>query len=66
MAILVDCFRFSCGWCHGLVSAGCVVPVFFVMGLAAMGFEALGLAASSLAVVRLKQHQVHCTDAVET
>ena len=32
----------------------------------AVGSEALGLAPASLAVVRFKQHQVHCTDAAET
>ena len=66
LAILVDCFGFGCGWCHGFAAAGCVASGFAMAGLAAAGFEALGWMALSLAVVRLKQHQVHCTDAAET
>ena len=34
-------------------------------GLVAAGFEVLDLAALSLAVVRIKWHQVHCPDAAE-
>ena len=39
---------------------------FATVGLVTVGFEALRLAASSLAVVRIKQHKVHCTNAAET
>ena len=65
-AILVDCFGFGCGWCRGFAAAGFVASGFALAGLAAAGFEALGWMALSLAVVRLKQHQVHHTDAAET
>ena len=64
LAILVDCFRFGCGWCCGFVAAGCVVSGFAMAGSAAVGFEVLGWTALSLVVVRLKKHSVHCTDAV--
>ena len=63
LAILVDCFGFGCGWCHGFAAAGCVVSGFAMAGSAAAGFEVLGWTALSLAVVRLKQHQVHHTEA---
>ena len=66
LAILVDCFGFGCGWCRGFAAAGCVVSGFAVAGSAAAGFEVLGWTALSLAVVRLKQHQVHRTNAAET
>ncbi len=66
LAILVDCFGFGCGWCRGFAAAGCVASGFAVAGSAAAGFEALGWTALSLAVVRLKQHQVHHTNAAET
>ena len=35
------------------------------MGLAAVGFEVLGLAVVGLAAVSFKQHQIHCLDATE-
>ena len=66
LAILVDCFGFSCGWCHGFAAAGCVASGFAMAGSTAASFEALGWTALSLAVVRLKQHQVHHTNAAET
>ena len=51
---------------RGFAAAGCVVSGFAMGGSAAAGFEVLGWMALSLAVVRLKQHWVHCTDAAET
>ena len=66
LAILVDCFGFGCGWCHGFAAAGCVALGFAMEGSAAVGFEVLGWTALTLAVARLKQHQVHRTNAAET
>ncbi len=66
LVILVDCFGFGCGWCCGFAAAGCMASGFVVAGLAVAGFEALGCTTSSMAVVRLKQKQVHRTDAAET
>ena len=64
--MLVDCFGFIYGQFRVFAAAGCVASGFAVACLAAAGFEALGWTALSLAVVMLKQHEVHHTDAAKT
>ena len=53
----------------GLVVTGSMVFLcgsrFPVVGSAAAGFEALGLATSNSEAVWFKQHQIHCTNAAE-
>ena len=53
-------------WFCVFVTAGCVLSGFAVAGLAAAVFDALGLAAASLAVVRFMQRPIHCFDTAET
>ena len=64
--MLVDCFGFGYGWFCVFAAAGCVVSDFAMVGSEAAGFEALALAAASLAVVRFVQHPVHRSDTAET
>ena len=54
------------GWFRVFVAAGCVSSGVTVVGLAAAGFETLGLVAVSLTVVRFMPHPLHHSDADET
>ena len=57
LAVPVDAFGFGDGWFHGFVAAGLLVLVLWVVGLVAVGFDALSSVASDLVAVRFKQHQ---------
>ena len=66
MAMLINGFGFGGDLFHGFAAAACATSGFAMAGLVAVVSEALGLLAVGLAVVRLKQCWLNCTDAAET